>query len=124
MNYKILKNIIENLLKSFTCPSCTSAINESDLEIVWAAGNTINVNVTCPQCQKNAMIRTEVAHVNLDNINPASIPEDIQQKINALKGEILNVWTVKKSSINDKQIIDLNKKLKNISAVWDLFWES
>jgi len=31
------------------------------------------------------MIRTEVAHINLDNINPANIPADIQQKINSLK---------------------------------------
>lgn len=124
MNYKILKNIIDNLLNSFTCPSCTCAISESDIEIVGAAWNTINVNVSCPQCQKNAMIRTEVAHVNLDNINPANIPADIQKKINALKWEILNVWATKKTTINDKQITEFNKELKKISGVNDLFWES
>ena len=124
MNYQILKNIIDNLLNSFTCPSCTCAISEADIEIVGAAWNTINVNVSCPQCQKNAMIRTEVAHVNLDNINPANIPADIQNKIQALKWDILKVGTVKKTTINDKQITELNRDLKNISGVTDLFGES
>ena len=124
MNYQILKNIIDNLLNSFTCPSCTCPISEKDIEIVGAAWNTINVNVNCPECHKNAMIRTEVAHINLDNINPANIPADIQQKINSLKWDILNVWTVKKSTINDKQITELNKDLKNISWVDDLLSDS
>lgn len=118
MNYQILKNIIENLLQSFECPSCSSEISEQNLEIVWAAWSSINVNVNCWSCNKSTLIRTEVATINLWKIDGLKIPDEIKSKIQNLKSEIA---PVKKTFINDEEIISLNKKLKNISWVEDLF---
>lgn len=124
MNYQILKSIIDNLITNFSCPSCESGIGEQNLEIVWAAGNTLNVSITCPSCKKNAMIKTEVAHIHMGNIDSANPAESIQEKINLLKWE-LKKWNVlwEVPHIKDEQITDLNRKLKNISWVSDLFDE-
>lgn len=118
MNYKILKNIIENLLQTFQCPSCTENIEESGIEVVWAAGNSLNLNMTCPACEKSTIVRTEVANVNLWKLDALNIPEEIKSKIKNLKSEIK---TDAKTKIKDEEIISLNKKLKGISGVEELF---
>jgi transcription elongation factor Elf1 len=125
MNYQVLKNIVDRLLQNFACPSCSELISEQDVEIVWAAGNTININVLCPSCNKNAMIRTELAQVNLWKINVDSMPSEIQWKINTLKSELsINEHKSQWPQVKDEEIIDLNKKLKNISWVDELFTDS
>jgi transcription elongation factor Elf1 len=118
MNYKILKNIVENLLQSFACPSCTKKIEEAGIEIVWAAGNSLNLNIICSECDKCTMVRTEVANINLWKLNWLNIPEEIKSKIKNLKSEIS---TPTETKIKDEEIISLNKKLKWISWVEELF---
>ena len=118
MNYKILKNIIENLLQSFECPSCTEKMEESGIEIVGAAGNSLNLNMTCSACGKSTIVRTEVANVNLWKLDALNIPEEIKSKIKNLKSEIK---TDTKNKIKDEEIMSLNKKLKGISWVDELF---
>lgn len=118
MNYKILKNIIENLLWNFSCPTCGSEVSENDLEVIGAAWNSLNINVACPQCSKNIMVKTEVAHIDLWKINAGNIPDEIKNKIKTLKSELP---APTKNQIKDEQIIDLNNKLKTISWVDELF---
>ena len=117
MNYILLKNIIDNVVQNFICPSCQTPVSEQDLEIVWAAGNTVNVNVKCSACQRNAMIKTEVAHVDIHNIWHMNLPDALK---NALQNQ-KNMENVRKSQVTDEDIIDLNKRLKDMTDLWDLF---
>ncbi len=118
MNYQILKNIIENLVQSFECPSCTEKVDEASIEIVWAAWSSLNININCPACQKSTMVRTEVANINLWKLDALNVPEEIKSKIKNLKSEIVQA---PKSQIKDEEIVSLNKKLKWMSWVQELF---
>ena len=65
MNFQALKWMITSLTSNFNCKECSSKVSEENVEIVWAAWNTINLDVTCPQCWKHSMIKSEVLSVDL-----------------------------------------------------------
>lgn len=120
MNYLILKNIIENVVKNFLCPACHVHIAEQDLEVVWAAWNTVNVSVKCPSCNKNAMIKTEVAQIDFQNIENGQLPQALK---NAFQHQKI-LETKRKTLIQDEHIVELNKHLKDINEASDLFLEN
>ncbi|MDD3302668.1 MAG: hypothetical protein PHN31_03855 [Candidatus Gracilibacteria bacterium] len=99
MKYKILKGMLESFVKVYKCPMCNTEINENDVDIVGAAGNTLNINIECNKCKKSSMIKAEINNINLFPLNMN------QEQINGIsnKGE----------RITDTEITDLNKKLKN-----------
>lgn len=128
MNYQTLKWMIESMIQSYKCPMCQSGITETSVDIIWAAGSTINIDIECPACKKHSMIRAEVAQLSISNINLAKDKiSQIQDIINQMKNkqwEINNSQKhIIKETINDTEIINLSKDLKNkkISAS-DLFW--
>lgn len=51
MNYFIIKNIVETTLTHFACKECGSKATEQNIHILGTAGNSLNMEVICPQCQ-------------------------------------------------------------------------
>lgn len=100
MNYQMLKLIIEMVLKTFSCPECWSKISEKDIEIVWISWSGVNLEISCPNCKKHTLIKSQVAQVPFFN-------KDIWE------------WAFKKQSIiTDKEVVNLSKilKKKNLNA--------
>ncbi len=110
MNFQSLKGMIDTLTQTFKCPECGTETNDSSIDIVWAAGTTINIDIECVNCGRHSMVRSEVFSIDLKS-------PGVQ------KGLITKKRNTKAESIKDDQIVDLNKNLKkkdiNIS---DLFW--
>ena len=122
MNYQILKSIIDSIIKNFKCEACSSNITEWNIEIVWAAWTTLNLDLVCPTCNKHNMVRAEVSHLNMGQIG------DINKIKENLTNALKNISQVKMDNkrkdikIDDKEIIDLRKKLKQDNIwVWDIF---
>ncbi len=67
MNYQMLKSIVDSLIQNFKCPDCHGWVSEKDIEIVWAAWKTVNIDVWCPVCNKHTMVKAEVSNMNLWN---------------------------------------------------------
>jgi len=133
MNFGMLKNMVENLVASYTCPFCQSKqINEQNIDIVGAAGNTVNIDMHCPSCNKHFMAKTEVVQMELWKFSPEKI-EKIKNSLNALKwkmGGDLSIETLwadldaatTEDTIKDEEIQGLHKDLqqKSLNAE-DLF---
>lgn len=114
MNYLALKNMMETITKTYQCPDCAWIIEDSNIEIMWTAGNTININIFCPKCQNYNIMKAEVTYVWNKIINKQMI-EKLQKEIIARK---------KVNSLKDKDITDLNNKLKNENLnISDLLWK-
>lgn len=114
--------MIDSIVKSYRCPECTSGVNDSNIDIIWAAWTTINIDIECGNCHKHSMVKTEVLSIDLSNkwISPDNI-----QKIK----ESLIKWNwrliANDSKIKDNEIIDLNKDLrKSWLDVSDLLWDN
>jgi hypothetical protein len=138
MNYQTLKTMIEGLIKSYHCPSCNSPhIAEQNVDIIGAAGNTINIDMQCPKCKKHYMARMELVGMNLadqEKFSKGSI-QNMKLDLESLKSAFQKVSEFKKSAhqidssistsantIKDKEIVDLSKSLKNTTfSVGDLF---
>ncbi|MFK7780568.1 MAG: hypothetical protein QM490_05550 [Candidatus Gracilibacteria bacterium] len=122
MNYQSLKGMIESLIKSYRCPECTSGVTDVNIDIIGAAGSTINIDIECSKCGKHSMVKTEVLSIDLNNKNISL--ENIQKLKNSLAlkdGKILNTQKI----INDTEIVDLNKNLrKNKLNVSDLLGDN
>ena len=120
MNFQSLKWMIESVVSSYKCPECNSWVNDSNVDIIWAAWTTINIDIECSNCWKHSMIKTEVLHLDLTkNIS--------QENIAKLKESLLNSnWKlINNPTIKDDEIIWLNKDLrKRWLNVSDLFWDN
>jgi hypothetical protein len=122
MNYLSLKWMIESIIKSYKCPECSGEINESNIDIIWAAWSTINIDIECYWCGKHSMIKTEVLSLDLSNkwLSQENI-EKIKKSLISLNNNIaLNLPKIK-----DEEIVGLNKDLKKESLkVSELLWDS
>lgn len=106
MNFGMLKNMVDNLVKGYKCPFCMSTnINEKNIDIVWAAGNTVNIDMHCPSCNKHFMAKTEVMHMELWNISAEKL-EKIQTSLMALK------WKLWGNIDVSAEISNMSKKLE------------
>ncbi len=123
MNFWALKWLVENVVANYKCPECNSEINDSNIDVVWAAWTTVNIDIECSNCWKHSMIKSEVMTFDL-----SKMPLD-EEKIEWLKKEL---WTLKwkllinnwKKLIKDEEIVDLNKNLKKSNLnVSELFWD-
>jgi hypothetical protein len=135
MNYWSLKWLVETVVKNYKCPECNSEVNESNIDVIWAAWNTINIDVECSKCWKHSMIKSEIIAFDLSKIDfNNEVLNQIKTSIENIKSKswitdsnqkklIINKEKIEQE-INDEKIIELNKNLKkiNISAI-DLFWE-
>jgi len=119
MNYKALKWMIDNLTSTYTCPECSSNVEEGNVDIIWAAWTTINIDIECSNCGKHSMIKSEIITLDLSNIQ--NIPwlqwtfEWVTSRHNLIDP---------KKIIKDEQIVELNKDLRKTNLwVEDLFNE-
>lgn len=117
MNYKTLKWMLESLVKVYKCPMCNAEINENNVDIVWAAWNTVNIDIECHNCKKHSMIKAEINSINLTSLNLQDNWIDwLKKSLEQIKWQIIRTKTEESQSedkITDKEIVDLNKKLKN-----------
>ena len=128
MNFGMLKNMVENLVSSYTCPFCSSKnIDEKNIDIIGAAGNTVNIDMHCPSCHKHFMAKTEVIHMEIWNVTADKL-EQIKNSLSALKWKmgwdlsIENIDQDVEDSIKDDTILDIYKELqKKWSNASDLF---
>jgi DNA-directed RNA polymerase subunit RPC12/RpoP len=112
MNYLALKNLIDTITKTYKCPECWEEVDESAVDIMWAAWNTINIDIECNHCWKHSIMKAEVAYL-WSNV----ITKDFIEKIKS------SIWKKnKKDLLKDKDIIELNNKLKKQKInIEDLF---
>lgn len=122
MNFQSLKSMIDSLVKTYKCPECNTEVSEENVDIIWAAGSTINIDVECPKCKKHSMVRTEVLAIDLTNPNIA------KDKLQLIKWALNEIKRKKKAEktweiIKDSDIVNLNKTLQNETSlsVDDLF---
>lgn len=122
MNFQSLKWMVESLINTYKCPECWNSVNDSNIDIIWAAWTTINIDIECSNCWKHSMLKTEVLSIDLNSkwVSPESIEK--------LKASLLN-WNWKiisqKTIIKDEEIVELNKDLKREKLnVSDLLGES
>ncbi|MDP2090867.1 MAG: hypothetical protein Q8K30_04695 [Candidatus Gracilibacteria bacterium] len=122
MNFQSLKGMIESIIVSYKCPECSSEVNETNIDIIGAAGSTINIDIECFNCGKHSMIKTEILSLELSNkgLNQENI-EKIKKSLIALNANLIS----KQSIIKDDIIVNLNKDLKKEQFnVTDLFGDN
>ena len=128
MNFQTLKWMIESLVKSYKCPMCTSDVNESDISIIWAAGNTVNIDVICGNCKKHSMVKIEVMWIDLTKQDaPADMLRELKSRFRNMQpnAEIISGEVSLENPIKDENIVDLNKNLKSENlSVEDLFGDN
>ncbi len=136
MNFGMLKHMVDNLITAYTCPFCGSKnISEQNIDIMGAAGNTVNIDMECPSCKKHFMAKTEVIHMNASQIN-TDVLKKLQASLQALKTQLgwnldikheLKEFQAQKntSALKDETIMSLQKELqaKKSLKVEDLFLE-
>lgn len=137
MNFWMLKNMVENILQNYSCPYCGAKdMDERHIDIMGAAGNTVNIDINCPSCKRHFMAKTEVMQLDMGNISSEKLAS-IQNALQALKwklgGNIEVDMTMmqgaekeqisQEDAILDTEIRDLQKTLskKGNMQVDDLF---
>lgn len=125
MNYKTLKWMLESLVKVYKCPMCSAEIDENNVDIVWAAWNTVNIDIECHNCKKHSMIKAEINTINLMPLNLTDTWVDwLKKSLESIKWQMLqnNETSWNNVKITDTEIVKLNKKLKDINLnASDLF---
>lgn len=122
MNFQSLKAMIDSLVKSYKCPECSNSISDANIDIIWAAWTTINIDIACSNCWKHSMVKTEVLSIDLTwkNISPENLKKLKNSLINK-NGTIISP----NNKIDDSEIMSLNKNLrKDKFDVSDLFWDN
>lgn len=122
MNFQSLKWMIESIINSYKCPECSAQVNESNIDIIWAAWSTINIDIECYNCWKHSMIKTEILSLDLSNkwISQENV-DKIRKSLLTLNANLIT----KQSSIKDEEIINLNKDLKkDYLNVAELLWDN
>ena len=107
MNYLALKSMMESIIKNFKCPFCNREVGEWNVDIVWAAWSTANLDIICPECWKHSMIKIDMISLDIWTINID------KNNLSKLKNWIS--WMTNQEiedSIKDEQIIDLNRNLR------------
>lgn len=124
MNFQAIKWMVDSLVETFSCPECNSRVDDSCVDVMWTAGQNINVDVICNKCSKHTIIRAQmlaleipIQDIKMKSNNIWKI-EEMQAKLDNIeknKGHIENMKVTKSKStlIKDSQIIELNKNLKS-----------
>lgn len=113
MNYIILKSIIEATLQNFKCKDCESMVNEWNINILGTAGNTINMEIICPNCKTQWIVKAEIGIIW--NVKSPEFISNLKTLSEKQKLEL------EASLIKDDDIVNLRKDLNNCSSLNDLF---
>lgn len=111
MNYLILKTIIDSTIMNFRCKECSSWISEWNINVLWLAWNSINLEVFCPNCRTQWVVKAEIWFLN-QGWNP--------ELLNNIKNINQNPMS-NKDLIKDSDILSIRESLKNSSSIEDLF---
>lgn len=111
MNYFIIKNIVETTLQHFACKECGAKATEQNIHILGTAGNSLNMEVICPQCQASGVIKAEMNIMGI-NTTPAQFAEQIKKTV---------ADTRKNEAIKDADIMKVREDLQKTQSVSDLF---
>ncbi len=133
MNYQAMKSVLDIIIKSYKCPFCNSQIWEDLVEIVWAAGTSINMSMWCAKCKKSVVLQANLMPVNkMINIDKDKLEAlkkkfmevaNLKIKVNSMKKTINWVKEIE-NFINDEDIVNFSKKLKQKNVnISDIFWE-
>lgn len=121
MNYLILKSIIEATVVNFRCKDCGSTIVEWNLNVLWTAGNSVNMEVICPNCKAQWVIKAEIWLVGqLNNSDAMSNIKNTLKWIGQFIGQsnqTQNSW----ETINDSDILSIRDNIKKSKSIEDLF---
>lgn len=115
MNYLILKTIIDSTLVNFRCKDCNSWISEGNISILGLAWNTINLEVTCPNCRVQWVVKAEIWFLNQ---NWPDILNNLKWSLNQLQANQIS-WPIE--TIKDSDILSIRENLKNCNSIEDLF---
>lgn len=111
MNFGVLRSMVDNLVQGYSCPFCQSRdISDQHIDIVGAAGNTVNIDMHCPSCNKHFMAKTEVINMELGNITADKLGQ-IQESLQALKWKLwwnINIQSNLTTQKKDPKILDEN----------------
>ncbi|EKE26330.1 MAG: hypothetical protein ACD_4C00329G0003 [uncultured bacterium (gcode 4)] len=113
MNYLILKSIIEATIVNFRCKNCESSITEWNLNVLWTAGSAISMEVICPNCKTQWIVKAEFSMMN--NLKNPDLVGNLKTYFEWFKSEN------NKDLINDEDILKLRKGLNDCTSIEDLF---
>ena len=65
MNFQALKWVVSSIIEWYTCPDCKSQVWEENIDIIWTAWTNINLELVCPKCKKNSIIKGRVLSIDL-----------------------------------------------------------
>ena len=115
--------MVDNLISAYTCPFCGSKnISEQNIDIIWAAWNTVNIDMQCPSCKKHFMAKTEVIQMDTSNANIETLKK-LSHSLQAMKWNLgwnldvsNDIWSRKTrkswNAIKDETIVSFRKELK------------
>ena len=109
MNFQSIKSMIESLTKSYKCPECSESITDANVDIIWAAWSTINLDIECFNCWKHSMLKTEILALNLTN---KWVSKDSIEKLKNILWKSTISKNIETKKIDDKEIVWLNRDLK------------
>jgi phage FluMu protein Com len=119
MNFLIIKSIIEATIANFHCKDCNSHITERDLNILGTAGNSVNLEIICPKCKLQGVVKAEVGMTNLGNLQNPELAQTLRQFSEGMKnGGFLHN---EENSIKDEDILSIRKGLQENVSFQDLF---
>lgn len=124
MNFQAIKWMVDSLVETFTCPECNSKVDDSCVDVMWTAGQNINVDVVCKNCSKHTIIRAQMLELEIPikdikmKTNELWQIDEMQEKLDNIekyKGHIEDMKATKEKSslIKDSEIVELNKNLKS-----------
>jgi pyrimidine operon attenuation protein/uracil phosphoribosyltransferase len=111
MNYFIIKNIVETTLTHFACKECGAKATEQNIHILGTAGNSLNMEVICSQCQASGVIKAEMNIMGI-NTSPAQLAEQLKKTVGDKR---------KEEAIKDADILKFREDIQKTSSVSDLF---
>ena len=84
----MLRNMVQNMVSTYKCPFCSAnKIDEKNIDIVGAAGNTVNIDMHCPSCQKHFMVKTELMQIELSEMNLDKLAK-LKQNLEDIKAKM------------------------------------
>lgn len=131
MNYQMLKTLLDSLVTNFKCPNCNEQVTDSNIEIVGAAGSSVNLDIGCVACWKHTFVKAEVSQLNVSNIlwmtgqNIEELKKKLSQKLYEISNKKDSLEESKNIQIKEKQILELREIFKNKNInVEDFLWKN
>jgi len=104
MRFESIETLINSVLATYRCPECESQTNKNNIEILWIAWTSVNLDIICPKCHTHSLFASQMLQMNIN----------LDKFKNTLNKNL--------KKISDQEIVSLNKDLKKDKInVEDLF---